>query len=294
MVEVDDRKRTTRDNADDAADLLRVLLEICHGDIEAELIAHRQNVQQCVGGAGDRHIEDDGVHQGLLRDQLRRTDVLLHHLNHVLTGFSCLTDLQAVHCRDAGGARKNEVEDLTHELHGVCGTHRRTCTAGRAYTLFHLEELLITLTGEAGNVYVGLNDLTSLMEAGGHASTGYNHRRDIETCRCLVAAGDDIITGSDHTDTVELMYLADCLNRHADDITHHLLVLHLLDTVRDVSTGCRDSELHRDTTRCPDSLLYSLRDLTKVCCSRRTLLERVWYTDMRLGTNVLITVAGSL
>ena len=102
------------------------------------------------------------------------------------------------------------------------------------------------------------------MRACTHAAAGNDHRGNVQTGRRLVAAGNDVIAGGDHADSVKLMHLADSLNAHADDVAHDLLIFHLLHAVWNVTAGRWHAELNRNAACRPNALLHGLSDLTQV------------------------------
>ena len=207
------------------------------------------------------------------------------------TCFTSFTDFQAIYCRNAGCARQYQVENFTHQLHSICSTHGRTCTASRTYTFFQFHQFFIAFTAETSNVYVCFYYLLTTVIAGRHAAASNNHSGNIQTCCCLITACNDVITGSDHTNTIELVYFADCFYGHADNVTQNLFIFHFFNTIGDVAACSRNTKFHRNTACCPNPLFYCFCNLTQMGSSGRTFLKRVRYTNMRFCTNIQIAIS---
>ncbi len=107
-------------------------VEVLEREVDLRLVRDRQQVQDGVGGAAERHDDGDRVLERLLGHDLPRRDALAQHVHDGLAGGDGEGVAAAVGRRRRGAARQAHAERLGRAGHRVGGVHAAAGALARA------------------------------------------------------------------------------------------------------------------------------------------------------------------
>lgn len=258
-------------------------------------------VKHGVGRPTKSHIERHTVTDGMLVDDVERSDVLGYELHNFHTRMLCKANALRVHSGDGAIARKGDAQTFGQAADGVRGEHARAATASGACGVF--KPLALFFGHSAGGylthrvkqgVQVGF--ISALVTTGKHGATGNKDRRNVQTTSSKKHARNNLVTRRDEHHTIKLVTLHNALNRVGDNLAAgkgevHTLMVHG-DTVTHADGGC----LQRRATRHADTCFNSFSDLIQVIMAGNDVIGRrdngdEWALDLLVGQTVSLQKA---
>ncbi len=180
--------------------LLGDLGEFVHLKLDADLPGDGRKMEAGVGGSPDRHVDGDGVLEGVGRHDVPRQDVPVVELHDRLSRTPGQRDAGPVGGRDEGAVGQRHAERLGQHVHGVGGSHHGTGAAPGAGRVLERGQLLFAhlapdhLSLRLDEVRVA--DLFPVKKGGVHGAAAHQDGRDVEPAgghqhprRHLVAVG---------------------------------------------------------------------------------------------------------
>ena len=121
--EVFDVVRAARAHGAEVRHFFADFVEEVEGHFKARRPRYRGEVERCVGGAAEREVYGDGVAEGVHREDVARTDVLVHHVHDGASRVFREADASRVYRGYGAVAGEGEAEHFHHTVHGVGGEH---------------------------------------------------------------------------------------------------------------------------------------------------------------------------
>ena len=254
-----------------------------HVDLNARLMSDRGKMQHGIGGASERHVHGQGVHEGVLGHDVAGTDIFLNELHDLHAGMLGQTDTGGIDGGDGAVALKAHADRLGQAVHGVCSVHAGTGTACGTDLLLILAEFLFC-HGACGDRADCLKNrgqaaLPAVDTAGHHGAAGNKDGGNVDSCGCHQEAGNVLVAVGDHDEAVKTVGLCHALGGIRDQITGDQRIFHS-DMAHGDTVAHRDGGEHDGHTACHgDTHLDSLGDLVQVHVAGNDLIIGTDDTD---------------
>ena len=123
IVEILHQIFARRRDIGDHRHLPRDRVEPRHVERDAGAARHGDEVDDGVGRAAERHVHADGIVERGRRENLRRRQILPHHVDDAAAGGGAHARMIGIDRRDRRGARQREAQRLGDRHHGRGGAH---------------------------------------------------------------------------------------------------------------------------------------------------------------------------
>ena len=258
-----------------------------HVQLHARLMGNGRKVKHAVGGASQRHIHSQGVHECLFCHDIPWAYVLLVHLHHLHAGMFGQLDALGVNSRDRAVSPESHAQDLGQAVHAVSRIHTGTGTAGRTRLIFKLLHILLghiacrvsahclKHTGKAG--------FMPLHMTGQHGAAADKHRGHINPGRRHQKSGNILITVGNHYQRVELMGQRHTLRGIRNQIPGHQGILHADMSHGNTVADSNGREHHRGAAGHGNAQLHGIHNLIQVHMARNYLIIGTNNTHQRLS-----------
>ena len=274
-VQLLDMVRTCRGEVADVRNFAGKLVERFELERNACLVRDREQMQNRVGRAADRHLAGQRIAECRRGQNVARLDVLLDQLHDLHAGVLCQMDACRGNGRGRAVARQRHADRLGQAVHRVCGVHAGARAAARAgIALSFVERRLVH---HAGLVCadrlegLGQRNLLAAEMACEHRAAGNQNGRDVQACRCHQHARNDLVTVRDEHQTIELMRLCERLYAVRDQLAARQRILHADVAHCDAVADADRRNEHRRAACHANAGLDGVRDLVEVDVTRDDL-----------------------
>ena len=132
-----------RPDVGDHRHLAACALEIVEPDLLPRTPCHRDQMDDGVGRAADRHRHGDGVEERIVRQDLLRRQVFPDHADDAPAAFRGHADVTGIGRRDRGGAGQRHAERLGHRHHGGGRPHGHASAVAPRDAAFDIDPVRI-------------------------------------------------------------------------------------------------------------------------------------------------------
>src|SRR5512143_1233437 len=139
------------------------LVERIHRQCYTCLVRYRGDVERCIRGAAEGHVDANGVLEGVLRHDLSRREILPYHAGDAFAALEGDSSLLARNGKRRGASRQAHAERLGDACHSVCRIHALAGAGPRAGADLEL--------GEVGFRHLALPDLAHGLEGADQVNT---------------------------------------------------------------------------------------------------------------------------
>ena len=274
-VKLLDMVRACRSEVADVRHLAGELVERLELERNACFVRDREQMQDRVGRAADRHLAGQCVAECSRGQNIARLDVLLDQLHDLHAGVLRQMNACGGNGRGRAVARQRHADRLRQAVHRVCGVHACARAAARAgIALSFVERRLVH---HAGLVCadrlegLGQRNLLAAEMACEHRAAGNQNGRDVQAGRRHQHARNDLVAVRDEHQAIELMRLCERLNAVRDQLAARQRILHADVAHRDAVADADRRNEHRRAACHANAGLDGVRDLVEVDVTRDDL-----------------------
>ena len=258
-------------------------VDFFQGEGNAALVGDCGQVQHTVRRTTKRHVCDDCVADCRFRHNIAGLDLLFHKLHYLHTCVLCKLNSRRVHRRNRTVATQTHTQHFGQAVHGVCGIHTRTRTAGRTYLAFEFRQLTFVdfscFVSAHRLEHTGEGTLFAAHSACQHRAARNEDRRDIQSRRRHQKPGHVLVAVGNHDEAVKAVRHDHRLGAVRNQITGDEGILHP-DVPHRNPVAYGDCREHNRRTACHrNAHLYSIADFVKVLMPRHDFVVGAYYAD---------------